>query len=73
MTLSLFLFQSSTEPAVFGFTADIGGANLPAELAPWLNYGSAHDVIGGKAVTSAGFASAVMAAVQQAGFYLARG
>ena len=67
------LFQSGSDPDLFGFTADASGANLPDRFKPWQKIGNALNVRRGEAVTSVGSASVIIDAVKRDGFYLARG
>jgi hypothetical protein len=71
--MRFYLFQSGSDPDLFGFTADASGANLPDQLKPWQKIGGALNVYRGEAVTSVGSASVIIDAVQRDGFYLARG
>jgi hypothetical protein len=38
--MPIYLFASSSNPSVLGFTSDSAGGNLPQELAPWKSAGA---------------------------------
>jgi hypothetical protein len=68
--VKLYLFWSESDKAVFGFTAEPMGGNLPPEFAPWTKNA------GGEAVYTDQdehpVVNAVVLAVQRDGFYLGR-
>ena len=70
-TVKVYLFNSSRDRTVFGFTADRTGANLPTAFAPWYSVNSRKMYPG---TSIAGFAStdAVLVAIETDGFYLVR-
>jgi hypothetical protein len=39
--MSLHIFRSTQTPALYGFTVDPSGANLPADNGPWERAGNA--------------------------------
>lgn len=68
----LNLFQSAADPAVFGFTRDATGQNLPGKFAPWHKSSQGGSLYLGIGESSAqlGAADPVIRAVQTRGFYL---
>lgn len=66
------LFQSATDPEVFGFTRDATGENLPAKFAPWRksDHGGSLYLGIGESSAQLGAGDPVIRAVQTQGFYL---
>lgn len=66
------LFQSATDPEVFGFTQDATGQNLPEKFAPWRksNQGGSLYLGIGESSAQLGADDPVVRAVQTQGFYL---
>jgi hypothetical protein len=70
--MKLYIFRSTIEADVFGFTADQTGANLPLELAPWECAIGAAAIYAGSSVDELAPSDPVLKAVDRDGFYLAR-
>lgn len=72
--MEISLFRSCTEPAVFGFTADPTGCNLPAEFGPWLKAGAgtAAQTYAGDCLDGIALSDPIIRAVDSDGFYLTR-
>jgi hypothetical protein len=66
------LFQSDSDPEVFGFTEDATGQNLPARFAPWRKSNRGGSLYLGVGESSAQLRSGdpVIRAVETQGFYL---
>jgi hypothetical protein len=69
------LFQSDTNPAVFGFTRDPTGQNLPTDYAPWRKSPGAGSLFLGVGESSAqlGAGDPVIRAMDSNGYYLVGG
>jgi hypothetical protein len=67
--MPIYLFWSQSDLAIFGFTLEPAGKNLPPELAPWLKNGDGSALHAGAEDDLA--ANAVVRAIQRDGFYLA--
>jgi hypothetical protein len=69
--MPIYLFWSLRDLAIFGFTLEPAGRNLPTEFAPWSKNGD------GAALRDVGAdeksrSNAVVRAIYRDGFYLAR-
>ena len=67
--MRIFIFQSSVDWAVSGFTQQLDGGNLPRELGPWEPYGRT-ELQGGESLVGVGQSSPVIAEIQAYGFYI---
>jgi hypothetical protein len=65
--MRIYLFVSTTEPKIRGFTSDPTGCNLPADYAPWRSSGA------GSAVPAGDHADLVSDAVARHGYFLVSG
>jgi hypothetical protein len=70
--MTINLFQSVTDPEVFGFTRDATGQNLPGKFGPWRKSSQGGSLYLGIGESSAQLGShdPVVRAVQTQGFYL---
>jgi hypothetical protein len=66
----IFIFQSSADRAVSGFTYQLEGSNLPRELGPWEPFGMT-ELQGGEFLAGVGRSDPVIAEIQAYGFYIA--
>jgi hypothetical protein len=71
LPMPIFIFWSEADKAVFGFTADTTGDNLPANLAPWSRNGTG-EPIAGEGTMALAAANPVIQAVERDGFYIGR-
>jgi hypothetical protein len=62
--MAVYLFRSSRDEKLFGFTSHESGSNLPEEFAPWVDAGSVE--------TATGMVALVMEAISRDGYYLQR-
>jgi hypothetical protein len=72
--MNIYLFRSTKEPDIFGFTADSTGGNLPDEFGPWraAGGGSAAQAYAGSSLDGQAASDPVVKALERDGFYLAR-
>jgi hypothetical protein len=72
--MNIYLFRSTKEPDVFGFTSDSAAGNLPDELGPWraAGGGTAAQAYAGSSLDGLASSDPVIKAVERDGFYLAR-
>jgi hypothetical protein len=72
--MAIFLFHSTKESDVFGFTADPIGSNLPAAFAPWRRSGggTAAQAYAGSSLDGRAASDPVVKTIERDGFYLAR-
>jgi hypothetical protein len=72
--MNIYLFRSTKEPDVFGFTADSIGGNLPEERGPWqaAGGGTVAEAYAGSSLDGLAPSDPVVRAVERDGFYLAR-
>ena len=71
--MKLHLFHSLKDPAVFGFTEDQLGTNLPPAYAPWAHSGEGGVIqVQTHQMTRWGQPTAVAEAIQRDGYYLGR-
>jgi hypothetical protein len=59
--VTLYIFQSTQTPEMYGFTTDPSGANLPAGDGPWVDAGTAIPLGTTMASTSPEIAKAIEA------------
>ena len=73
--MTFALFRSSSDPNLFGFTADAEGSNLPAELGPWekAGGGTAHRLSAGADLEALASSDLIIKAVEEDGYFLAMG
>ena len=69
--MGIYFFWSTVDATVSGLTSDPEGANLPADLAPWIRNGEGQALYTGPAGTDTA-TNRVLQAVQRDGFYLMR-
>jgi len=69
--MQVFIFQSSIDSEVFGFTKDQAGGNLPPDLGPWKPHGNAA-MSTGQGVAGIGPSDPILAAIEASGFYVGR-
>jgi hypothetical protein len=75
--MKIYLFQSTRELDVFGFTSDETGGRLPAELGPWTwtrsgERGTLETESDTETPAGHGSSDPMMAAIERDGFYVAR-
>ena len=73
--MKIYLFRSTTDTEVFGFTDDPAGINLPVDFAPWRRAGDGTAIyLGDNSVSLTGIGSSepVMAAIKRDGYYISR-
>ena len=71
--MKLHLFHSLKDPAVFGFTEDHLGENLPPAYAPWEHSGEGGVIqVQACQMTLWGRPTPVADAIQRTGYYLGR-
>jgi hypothetical protein len=68
--MRLYLFWSTRDIEVFGFTFERTGNNLPIEFAPWSKNGDGGALYANQGGRSS--SNGIVEAVQRDGFYLAR-
>jgi hypothetical protein len=71
--MKISLFQSDTDPEVFGFTADFTGQNLPNDFGPWrrADESAAMQVTLRENLNGMRASTPLTRAVKRDGFYLA--
>ena len=65
--MQIFIFQSSADPILYGFTRQPDGGNLPPDLGPWKPSGNTALQAG-----DSGEDDPVLAGIETDGFYLGR-
>jgi hypothetical protein len=72
--MAIFLFRSTKEPDVFGFTIDPTGSNLPEDQGPWQKAGNASSAqsYAGTSLDGLAMSDPIIKAVENDGYYLAR-
>ena len=71
--MAIFIFWSEADTAVFGFTSDPEGRNLPVDLRPWSKNGDGTALHrGGESLTALAGANPIIGTVEREGFYIGR-
>ena len=64
--MKVYVFRSGRDPEVYGFTSEVTGSNLPADLEPWQAQG------GAMPATQATASDMILETLRDRGFYLMR-
>jgi hypothetical protein len=70
--MRVFIFRSEKDNAIIGFTDQLDGGNLPADLGPWSALGGQAIQTGDAMTGISGAANAVLDGIKRDGFFLAR-
>jgi hypothetical protein len=70
--MDIYLFQSTSDLAMFGFTSDPSGANLPHEFGPWSpsSLGAAPLYVLMERFNGTATSGAILKALADVGFFL---
>lgn len=66
--MNLYIFNSTKDPNVLGFTVDQSGSNLPPDIGPWT---ASHGSVMPAGVKGVAY-EPILAAIKRDGFYIAR-
>jgi hypothetical protein len=69
--MQVFIFQSSKDSDIFGFTTDHTGANLPSQFGPWNSIGG-HALPAGTGIAGVAGSDVIANALMTHGYYVGR-